>query len=433
MDDTKAFNRIEIYKEDNPNIERLFDYYKEDRQAARVYFHSRGSDYFSRTEIVAFEDIGTSYFRIIEDCTDYRITENNRIVKSIRKGFGISYGKNGVYLLKKGKLVKPASSSDLSYFSKSELVRKFFYSKLNNLEFLDEFKGENKSYNTVMHHKLFTPNKFLRHIYGFQDPKVNKLFHKVYFSWSSKGIGQLIHPKKIKQCFKYFTNVTALLNSKYPISKYFVADNILSSEEEIMISDFLKMSYTLGVPFNCKWSIKRIEIEHNKLIDLQNKLLIGTANYDLDISPSFMLLNALITEHKFDQDLILIKTGGDLISLGFRQSHCVASYSSKIENGESCVFEYLGRYSVEIGFKMENSKPLFHIKQAKGYRNNHLDSISNCKLHDIFNKIHQILNLNETADNEIEGYLKSLCDSYKLNLKSKTTYPAYPDHDDLPF
>ena len=157
-----------------------------------------------------------------------------------------------------------------------------------------------------------------------------------------------IDAKKYKGLLKYTTNLNETSNVEFINSSSF------------LFQDTLNMAVILNRKVNCAWSVKRLQHEHDTWAKEITNIVMEESNRDLKIKKEY------IKFAEQNPDFKLINTTKELALEGLTQSHCVATYSNAVDNGNCAIFHING-YTAEI--KLVNNE--LRIGQFSGYKNQH--------------------------------------------------------------
>lgn len=342
---------VTILKKDlSEDVKKLFELHKKDRTLSRILIRNDPGKYFY-TEISLFKKEKND-FTIINKIVDIRISSNNRMYFVDKNKICVIYSK-GKFWYVENKKVRPLTLKDLIIYSCS-----FQYKTITELKpEYDIFKSfswinfllenaifNNVSFNSILKNKLYNSNDLLKHMY-----KSNILCANTMVSLN-------VTPKKYKFISKHTINFNENLNKE-----------LLLNDNYDLFKDTVRMADILGVKVNCKWSIKRLKLEHDKYSEIITNVIMTESNRTLIIKNIFrdFASNNL--------DVLLLETTKDLALEGQRQSHCVSTYSQKVDRGGCAIYKYKD-YTAEIC----HSNDILVLNQLKGFRNMQpLDEIKN--------------------------------------------------------
>lgn len=127
------------------------------------------------------------------------------------------------------------------------------------------------------------------------------------------------------------------------------------------LKDTIEMAANLGYKINLKWSPKRMEKEHDKMMKEVNEVLLLGSNRKIFIDPVF-------THLELPPKFTLLKTTGELAFEGKRMKHCVGSYTNNVERGTCAIYRLdftNSSYTLELQKRVNG----IIVGQLKGYRN----------------------------------------------------------------
>ena len=152
-------------------------------------------------------------------------------------------------------------------------------------------------------------------------------------------------------------------------------------DDDYLVRDYVRMSYELGRNINLKIkSPKRLKQEHDNISNLHKKGKLG----EIKAKDWYRVIKST---DKYDIELV--DDVDRLITEGAMMKHCVTSYSSVINSGQSSIFhitvkdeKLLNRYceddndlhkkgwTLEAGIGLETDGNIhFKMKQFRGYTN----------------------------------------------------------------
>jgi hypothetical protein len=132
-----------------------------------------------------------------------------------------------------------------------------------------------------------------------------------------------------------------------------------------LVMDTRDMAHHLSLPFNPKWSIRRMKEEHDRMtqIELAKK-------YSKD---TFKVLKNTKWPLKYEHEELtayLLMSPFEMQEEGRTQRHCVAGYSSRVEKGEYLVYSIRdaeGKRVSTAGFTVEDG--VVKLQQHYGFGN----------------------------------------------------------------
>lgn len=322
-----------IQENKSRDIDKLFDVYKKDPKKARVLFFNDRSKYTS-TRVVLFkrenEDFEIAYFKKIVG-----ISVTNKIYKREIKVSSLIYKNKKFYLFDSGRSSKKLTQ--LTYSGLHSFISKFCnWGEIDNHSIIRSltkkfswirFIGEEKllhgvSFNTITRYKLYSLNDALKHKLkvNIKELKNIRLLFKGYAAHDIYKIW-----KEMKGSLINFENAKPELLGNY------------------LFMDTCKMARTLEKKVNCKWSLKRLEQEHDDWSkEITNTVLEFEEEYNLKIADIFI---------KFGEtyNYKILKTNKEMLFEGMTQNHCVGTYISKVNN-HGCAIYHIDGYTLELQF-----------------------------------------------------------------------------------
>lgn len=330
---------IYLYKQENPDFNRVLELHKTDKLKARVLVKNDPGKY-NYPEVILFNKEDSQDFSIISQLNTMRISINNKMYfyKDNKTIFTIK--KDKFYVVIKKKKSSMIRSLTINYLNDrnnviyEELVKRFSW-----MRFLMEEKEVfgNIAFTTIVKNKLYNKNDLLRFMYKTNLP-VAKLLNE-----------HNINYKDFKYMKRSLINIEAI-NPE-------LLDSTGTWNNDNMLKDSIRMADILGKKINCAWSKKRLKAEHDKWSKEVTAIIMEASNRDLKISDIY---KEFADFSKYN----IINTTKELTMEGLDQSHCVATYISKVDNG-SCAIYHINGYTAQI---LKNSDGLI-LYQFKGLRN----------------------------------------------------------------
>jgi hypothetical protein len=335
-----------LYKSDNNNLNELLELYNEDRYKARVVSYHQPKT-LDITEIVLFEHLNGN-FEIKEFIVKTRINSKN-IKCTYRKCVeGIVYSDGKFWRISNTKVF--ALTFGLMSFNMyvNDFILSYFKERFPWVRSIQESDNICKrlSFTTINKHKLYS--KHLRRKYVFNNLPmnvINILLKSTFFISSDYNKNR----KSLNKFIGYF-------------------DNFLSIRVEMLDSvyliDTIRMGVILDKKINCKWSLKRLENEHNQWSREINSIILSTLKEEV------LNIDDIFYEFESYSGYRMLKTNLELVSEGISQGHCVGSYVSKF-NIESIAIYHIQGYTLELAIttSIDNGGYKIFIKQFKGKNN----------------------------------------------------------------
>ena len=334
-----------LFKSINLDLDKVLELVKTDRFKARVLIKNDPSKY-TYTEIILFED--KNQITVIDQTKKLNISINNKLYYTIQNKQIYLY-KNSkfwyLYASPKNSKIRPLTLSNFPFISNFDngnnqpgTALKVFMEKFSWIRFLLENSAVFSfvSFNTIIKYKLYNYNDLLKYLYKSNLPTAKFML--------LNGIDA----KKYKGLLKYTTNLNETSNVEFTNSSSF------------LFQDTLNMAVILNRKVNCAWSVKRLQHEHDTWAKEITNIVMEESNRDLKIKKEY------IKFAEQNPDFKLINTTKELALEGLTQSHCVATYSNAVDNGNCAIFHING-YTAEI--KLVDNK--LKIGQFSGYKNQH--------------------------------------------------------------
>lgn len=329
---------IYLYKQENPDFDRVLELLKTDRLKARVLIKNDPNKY-TRRETVVFEKEGSNDFSIAEQLVNMKISINNKIYYT-KTDRNVYIYKSGKFWMVLKKAIRPMT---INYFQPG-VVYDYFLKRFSWMRFLMEERATKDgfgeiSFSTIVRKELYSSNDVLKYAYGTNLP-IAKLLS-----------GHRMPVREWKRINKYLTNIEAM-NPELLISQSKWTSNGI-------LFDTIKMADILNKRINCKWSKNRLKQEHDEWSRLVAGIVIEASNRDLKIADIY-------TKFEEFSKYGMLKTTRELAIEGMAQKHCVATYVSKVDNGNCAIFHIDG-YTAEI-LKNHLAGGLI-LNQFKGLKN----------------------------------------------------------------
>ena len=338
-----------LFKSINLDLDKVLELVKTDRFKARVLLKNDPSKY-TYTEIIVFED--KNQMTVIDQTKKLNISINNKLYYTIQHKQVYLYKNNKFWYLCTGRnsIIRPLTISNFPFISTSYTVDnnqpkleagtalKVFMEKFSWIRFLLENSVVFSfvPFNTIIKYKLYNYNDLLKYLYKSNLPTAKFML--------LNGIDA----KKYKGLLKYTTNLNETSNVEF------------TNSSSVLFQDTLNMAVILNRKVNCAWSVKRLQHEHDTWAKEITNIVMEESNRDLRIKEEY------IKFAEQNPDFKLINTTKELALEGLTQSHCVATYSNAVDNGNCAIFHING-YTAEI--KLVDNK--LKIGQFSGYKNQH--------------------------------------------------------------
>lgn len=371
----KNIQTIVLGQSNNVNIDKLFKLYEKDKRIARIFFFNTGRGSFSKRRLVLFNR-GENSFEIVEYQKTFGISITNKMYSRETKQSSIIYKDNKFYSTKKsgGKNFTQLTYAGLVNFlqgwverevltlgvkhgnTNNEKNNSYLYNAETDVDILYyllrrfswmRFLAEHNSLwgmslNTIINNKLYSYNKVIKFIFKETLP-VCKVLIKYFKDFSYKDMKEMWSQMK-----RSMLNINSLT---FEFMRYEV------------FRDTVMMANTLDYKVNCKWSEKRLKLEHdNWSREITNTLMSHEDKIDLKVKEIFKNFRDFSGYELLDNNI-------EIIIEGKRQNHCVATYINKVNDG-ICAIYRIDDYTLEIvQDNYSSSYGFLKIAQLRGYRN----------------------------------------------------------------
>lgn len=325
------------------DIDKLFDLYRSNPQHARVLFMSNKNRFrYSKTVLFKMGE----WFDIVEFDVRHGISTTNKIFKHEKRLSTIRYRKNGFWFVKNRRISQLMFRDTLGGYGGATPTTEYLKKNFAWYRALDEnhdlFMGWfTHSFNYILKHKLFSFKKLVKAHFKLPTPTCNTIV-KMIRDKSNQDIEFFSRLHYYLPHLKNVENLSPKLLGDYTIFR-----------------DAVDMARQLGKTLNCSWGPKRLKVEHDKWAEEITLVLYEHDNRKLKIKDVFS---------KFAEwsGYNMIETTKDLALEGLKMHHCVGTYGSRIDSGESGVYRYKG-YTLELRYtKIEKKEPkwkaLGHIR-----------------------------------------------------------------------
>lgn len=323
---------------ENHYIEKVL---KIDREIAKIVIRDSPSK-FATNEMAWFDR--EDGFTVISKISYLRISKNNRFYYSSSKKEIITY-RDGKYWIIRENSPLPLTFSQLANFgfTDTELpeanktvidrIMRHFPPARYIKEYSQEFPAlRTVAFNSIIKHKLWDLKKLVSHTYGCNYPE---------------AINRVILTRKLNVRAKDLTP----FNNCHKLNK-----ELLENANIGILTDCWRFAKMLDKPVNLAWSVKRLHQEHDKLYKYIINITGDFFNYSLRINPDFIELA------EKEPSLSLYRTSRELVEVGAREKHCVGSYPSAVDSGNTAIFDF-------EGFTAQITRKPFHLAQLRGYKN----------------------------------------------------------------
>lgn len=341
---------VELMHDTSPKVDALYHYYKKDGYLARVMYMNNPSGHENHKLMLFTKKNG--HFSIVLFRKKYGISVTNRIYSHEKRLITITYnGKFWLITNNRGKNVTQATLNNIvgsiPYFGTgrsktSEIILDKLQERFSWLRFMREHEVlQNIAFNTIIKNKIFSLKKALQHEYKVTLP-IAKLLKK------HRNSVYLV--KNFKHHLKYMDNVESLKE-----------DWITNSNNLNLFHDSLRLAKILDKKVNCSWTTRRLKEEHDEWSKKLTDIIFIDGDRPMRIHDTFTQF-AKFSEYE------ILTTTKDMAYEGKKQNHCVASYVSKVENGNCGIFR-VKNFTLEMVWGYSNGEKIIRIGQLRGYSN----------------------------------------------------------------
>lgn len=340
---SKEAKYTELYSRKNQLVDTLFKIYQKNKFNARVYYMNENHQTFY-TERVGVFDEPNGDFNIVYFKRTFGISKTNIIYNRESKVFSIIKKGNKFYFKNKSS-IKPLTYQHVLNCQHFDVIKGALVSRLPWLRYITENSIiESVSFNTIYSKKIFSLEKALKYEYKLPAPSA-KLLHNIKLSNTYS-----YQAKFIRYYVEYLDNVENLHNT-------------LPTYDFSIFYDTIKMAKILNRKINCSWSVRRLKEEHDNWSKEITDIVFTEGDRNLNLSDIYI---------KFAEfsGFKLLQTTKEMNIEGRKQSHCVATYVSKVDSG-SCGIYSIKDYTLELVREWVNNytQQVLVISQFRGYKN----------------------------------------------------------------
>jgi hypothetical protein len=340
---SKEAKYTELYSRKSQLVDTLFKIYQKNKFNARVYYMNENHQTFY-TERVGVFDEPNGDFNIVYFKRTFGISKTNIIYNRESKVFSIIKKGNKFYFKNKSS-IKPLTYQHVLNCQHFDVIKGALVSRLPWLRYITENSIiESVSFNTIYSKKIFSLEKALKYEYKLPAPSA-KLLHNIKLSNTYS-----YQAKFIRYYVEYLDNVENLHNT-------------LPTYDFSIFYDTLKMAKILNRKINCSWSVRRLKEEHDNWSKEITDIVFTEGDRNLNLSDIYI---------KFAEfsGFKLLQTTKEMNIEGRKQSHCVATYVSKVDSG-SCGIYSIKDYTLELVREWVNNytQQVLVISQFRGYKN----------------------------------------------------------------
>ena len=338
---SKEAKYIELYSRKSELVDTLFRIYQKNKFNARVFYMNESNQNFKNNRIGVFGEPNGD-FNIVYFTRTFGISKTNIIYSRESRVFSIIKKGNKFYF--KNKLsIKPLTYQHVLNCQNFDIIKNELVSRLPWLRYITENNTiESVSFNTIYSKKIFSLEKALKYEYKLPYPSA-KLLHNIKLSNNQQA-------KFIRYYVEYLDNIENLHNT-------------LPTYDFSIFYDTIKMAKTLNRKVNCSWSARRLKEEHDNWSKEITDIVFTEGDRRMNLSELYIRFS------EFSGFKILQSTKEMNIE-GRKQSHCVATYVSKVDSG-SCGIYSIKDYTLELTKTWVNNytQQVLMISQFRGYRN----------------------------------------------------------------
>ena len=330
----------ELYSNQSQSVDTLFKIYAKNKFNARVFFMNESSAMFIKLRLGLFEepngDFNIAYFK-----RSYGISKTNIMYNRESKVFSIIKKGNKFYFRNRMG-VKILTWHHLLGCEQYDLIMETLVSKLPWFRYMTEHSVLRKvSFNTIYSKKLFSLGKALKYEYKVPLPTA-----KLLYAIKTTNV----QANYLRYYIEYLDNVENLHNT-------------LPTYDFSIFYDTVKMAKILNKKVNCSWSVKRLNEEHNNWSKEITDIVFTEGDRLMNVGDIFI---------KFGNasDFKLLMTTKEMNIEGRKNNHCVATYVTRVDNGNCGIYSIDG-YTLELSTKWVNNHTTLAlaIVQFRGYKN----------------------------------------------------------------
>lgn len=293
-----------LFLEENKDVEKILEIHKQDRAKSRVLVKNNPERYNYREEVL-FEN-GPQDFHIVTHIKCIRMSSNNKMYfLSTNRTVYLYKNKKFWFIDNMSKIVRPMT---IQYLNESR-VYDVFLKRFHWIKFLKEHQGlfNAIAFNTIIKYDLFGYKECLKHMY-----KTNLPTAKLFLRFSPKE-------------FKHFEKNSINIDKTNP--EFLIAETPTFH----LFKDSIRMAEILGEKVNCLWTAKRLTQEHDAWARKITEITMVEADRPLNVRQVYLDFAKWSGHH-------IITTTKELAYEGIKQSHCVGTYSDRINSGQSAIF-----------------------------------------------------------------------------------------------
>lgn len=304
----------------NRAVETFKAIYQTDRYLARIYaIENKPTE-----NTLTYNYVSPGVFQIFDETKVYSVTTTLKMYAA-KKSNKKLFVNNTKFYLHYNSRIMPITLRAID----AEFLQ-LFIEQFSWVRFLQEYRINDISFNTIVRNKLYSRDKLLKYMYGCDYERAIAIKRQFdYRRWK-------ILRKNIKNIENF---------------------NIELLENDTIFADTVSLGFKLNKQINAAWSARRLKEEHDAWSKEYTNIAFEINNRNLNIHPIFKKFNDFIGGG-------LLTTSKELAIEGHNQNHCVASYSTVVDRGRVAIFHIQG-FTAEIintGFSLK-------LGQFKGHRN----------------------------------------------------------------
>jgi hypothetical protein len=330
----------ELVSSQHANVDTLFRIYAKNKFHARVYFMNEVKSTFTRNRVGVFDEPNGD-FTIVSFVRKFGISKTNKMYNRESKEFSIIKKGNKFYYKRKNIILPLVYNHILGLPISYKIIINELVNRLPWFRYMTEHDVCRKvSFNTLVSKKIFSLEKALKHEYKLNGPTSKELYK----------IKNDHRTRSIKYYVEYLDNAENLCNTlgTYDFSTFY---------------DTLKMAKILDRRVNCSWSARRLKEEHDKWAKEITDIVFVEGDRPMSVNQIFIKFSEM-------SGFKLLKTTKEMNYEGRKNNHCVATYVSNVDSGQSGIYS-IDDYTLELvnTWSIDHSKPELKINQFRGYSN----------------------------------------------------------------
>jgi len=347
----------------NKDLNELVELYKVDKYLARFKFNYLDKHRFKRLYKALY--IKKGHIR----CVSYNLGigfNKNGVMYNYKKNTATyTFTNKGVFVRYSSSQIRLAFGYEIADLFKSEpIVREevnkiypTLESLINNINLVDKLNTRNNSLNYFINRKVYKLKDIFKLTFGFD---------------LIPGVRRLIHSENNYETNGLFNVLAAMNKSKHGINKENFDWSLCSvlkknetgfnlSEYLRLLDDLIMLSNQTFQPVSFSWSVKRMTIEHDRLVVMLNTFLTKCEMSEpLSVNPIFQQFNA-DSGSKYK----LMLTTADLIVEGVSQHNCIGGYQNRVNQGYVGIYH---RKGMSIALRVSYTNGVLNTIQINEYK-----------------------------------------------------------------